>query len=53
MTISPFALIADYSRQNEECCAAVYLPTHNYVAGVGQTTSIDRHDRARARGGHQ
>jgi iron complex outermembrane recepter protein len=32
-------LIADYSRQNEECCAAVYLPTHNYVAGVGQTPS--------------
>ena len=46
-------LIADYSRQNEECCAAVYLPTHNYVAGVGQTTVIDRRDRARARGGHQ
>jgi iron complex outermembrane recepter protein len=32
-------VIADYSRQNEECCAAVYLPAHNYVAGVGQTTS--------------
>ena len=32
-------LIADYSRQNEECCAAVYLPAHNFVAGVGQTPS--------------
>ena len=32
-------LIADISRQNEECCGAVYLPTHNYVAGIGQTPS--------------
>ena len=32
-------VIADYSRQNEECCAAVYLPAHNFVAGVGQTPS--------------
>ncbi|HUP67938.1 MAG TPA: TonB-dependent receptor plug domain-containing protein, partial [Sphingomicrobium sp.] len=32
-------VIADYSRQNEECCAAVYLPAHNYVAGIGQTPS--------------
>ncbi|MES2002397.1 MAG: TonB-dependent receptor [Pseudomonadota bacterium] len=32
-------LIADYSQQREECCAAVFLPAHNYVAGVGQTPS--------------
>ena len=32
-------LIADYSRQNEECCAAVFLPAHNFVAGVGETPS--------------
>jgi iron complex outermembrane recepter protein len=32
-------VIADYSRQNEECCAAVFLPAHNFVAGVGDTPS--------------
>jgi outer membrane receptor protein involved in Fe transport len=32
-------LIADYSRQNEECCAAVFLPAHNFVTGAGQTPS--------------
>ena len=32
-------LIADYSRQNEECCAAVFLPAHDFVAGVGETPS--------------
>ncbi len=32
-------LIADYSRQNEECCAAVFLPAHNFVAGSGETPS--------------
>ena len=32
-------LIADYSRLNEECCAAVFLPAHNFVAGAGETPS--------------
>jgi outer membrane receptor protein involved in Fe transport len=32
-------LIADYSKRNEECCAAVYLPTHDYVAGTGDVPS--------------
>jgi iron complex outermembrane receptor protein len=32
-------LIADYSKRNEECCAAPFLPAHNYVAGVGETAS--------------
>jgi iron complex outermembrane receptor protein len=32
-------LIADYTKRNEECCAGVYLPTHDYVAGIGETTS--------------
>jgi outer membrane receptor protein involved in Fe transport len=32
-------LIADYSRQNEECCAAVFMPAHNFVTGVGETPS--------------
>lgn len=32
-------LIADYSRQNEECCAPVFLPAHDFVAGTGQTPS--------------
>lgn len=34
-----FRLIADYSEQNEECCAAVYLPARNFVAGVGSAPS--------------
>ena len=32
-------VIADYSRQNEECCAAVYLPAHDYIAGIGDAPS--------------
>lgn len=32
-------LIADYTNRDEECCGAVYLPTANYVAGVGRTPS--------------
>jgi len=32
-------LIADYTDRDEECCGAVYLPVHNYVAGVGHTPS--------------
>lgn len=30
-----FRLIADYSRQNEECCAAPFLPAHDTVATGG------------------
>ena len=34
-----FRLIADYSKQNEECCGATYLPAHDVVAtGGGGTT---------------
>ncbi|MEO6433161.1 MAG: TonB-dependent receptor, partial [Sphingomicrobium sp.] len=32
-------IIGDYSKRNEECCAAVFLPASNYVAGVGRTAS--------------
>jgi outer membrane receptor protein involved in Fe transport len=32
-------VIGDYSKRNEECCAAPYLPAHNYVAGIGETPS--------------
>ena len=32
-------LIADYTSRDEECCGAVYLPTANFVAGVGRTPS--------------
>ena len=30
-----FRLIADYSKQNEECCAAPFLPAHDTVAAGG------------------
>ena len=34
-----FRLIADYTKRNEECCAAVYLPAHDIVTdGAGGTT---------------
>jgi iron complex outermembrane recepter protein len=34
-----FRLIADYSKQNEECCAAPYLPAHDVVSnGSGGVT---------------
>ncbi|HEY8592137.1 MAG TPA: TonB-dependent receptor [Sphingomicrobium sp.] len=32
-------LIADYAKRNEECCAAVYLPASDYVAGTGEAPS--------------
>jgi outer membrane receptor protein involved in Fe transport len=32
-------LIADYTRRREECCAAPYLPAHDFVAGVGEQPS--------------
>ena len=43
MTISRSALIGDYSRQNEECCARG-LPARRTITSpaVGQTTVIDR-----------
>jgi iron complex outermembrane receptor protein len=31
--------IADYTQRREECCAAPYLPVHDYTAGVGDTAS--------------
>jgi len=35
-----FRLIGDYSKHNEECCAAVYLPTQDVVAtGGGAVTT--------------
>ena len=34
-----FRLIGDYSKQNEECCAAPFLPAHNTVTnGAGGVT---------------
>jgi outer membrane receptor protein involved in Fe transport len=33
-----FRLIGDYSKRNEECCAAVYLPTHDTVLSGGAIT---------------
>ena len=34
-----FRLIADYSKRNEECCAAPYLPAHDIVTdGAGGST---------------
>lgn len=32
-------IIADYTRRREECCAAPFLPTHDYISGVGETPS--------------
>ena len=32
-------IIADYTRRREECCAAPYLPTHDFIAGVGDVPS--------------
>ena len=32
-------LIADYSKRNEECCAAPYIPPSDFVAGVGRAPS--------------
>lgn len=31
--------IADFTRRREECCAAPFLPAHNFVSGVGQQPS--------------
>jgi iron complex outermembrane receptor protein len=32
-------IIADYTRRREECCAAPYLPTHDFIAGIGDVPS--------------
>ena len=34
-------IIGDYTKRNEECCAAVYLPTRNYTA-TGANTGLDQ-----------
>jgi outer membrane receptor protein involved in Fe transport len=34
-----FRVIADYTHRDEECCGAVYLPTHNTVATPGGGTT--------------
>ncbi|MEO6198964.1 MAG: TonB-dependent receptor [Sphingomicrobium sp.] len=39
-------LIADYSRQNEECCAAVYLPASNFTAAGRTPSSIAALERS-------
>ena len=39
--------IADYTRRREECCAATYLPAHDFVSGVGnQPSTIAAIERA-------
>ncbi|WP_309601760.1 TonB-dependent receptor [Sphingomonas sp.] len=43
-------LIGDYSKRNEECCAAVYLPTRDFTAtgpntGLTQPSTIARIER--------
>ena len=43
-------IIGDYSKRNEECCGAVYLPTRDYLAtsgntGVDQPSTIARIER--------
>src|SRR5690242_15835926 len=35
-----FRLIGDYSKRNEECCAATYLPAHDVVATGGGNTAL-------------
>ena len=32
-------IVVDYTRRREECCAAPFLPAHDYTAGVGNTPS--------------
>jgi outer membrane receptor protein involved in Fe transport len=32
-------IIADYTHRREECCAAPYLPAHDFVAGIGEQPS--------------
>ena len=43
-------IIGDYSKRNEECCAAVYLPTRDFTAtsantGINQPSTIARIER--------
>ncbi len=39
-------LIADYSKQSEECCGAVFLPQHNYSAAGYTPSSIAALERS-------
>jgi iron complex outermembrane receptor protein len=41
-----FRLIADYSKRNEECCAAPYLPAHDVTAAGEQPSTIAGIERA-------
>jgi outer membrane receptor protein involved in Fe transport len=35
-----FRLIGDYTKRNEECCAATYLPAHDVIATGGGNTAL-------------
>src|SRR6478609_5178523 len=35
-----FRLVGDYGKRNEECCAAPYLPAHDFTLGGEQPSSI-------------
>ena len=41
-----FRLIGDYSRRDEECCAAVFLPAHDTTAAGPQPSTIAFFERA-------
>ncbi len=41
-----FRLVGDYAKRDEECCAAPYLPAHDFTA-AGEQPSTHRRDRAR------
>src|SRR5258707_13725444 len=41
-----FRLIGDYSKRNEECCAASYLPAHDVTAAGEQPSTIAGIERA-------
>lgn len=41
-----FRLIGDYSKRNEECCAAVFLPVHDTTAAGTEPSTIAAIERA-------
>jgi outer membrane receptor protein involved in Fe transport len=41
-----FRLIGDYSKRNEECCGATYLPAHDVTAAGESTSTIATIERA-------